>query len=105
MTAPPSPDRPPSLTAVGLESEALGNMRGLRVYVNTPSDSAPGGRRTFYSRRADGPLYRWLYEEEAGRWRGSRVLLSVLTFRLLCVANWKALPVKLQEELYEHYLE
>ena len=80
-------------------------MRGLRVYINSSGDGPHGGRRTFYSRRADGPLYRWLYEEEAGRWRGSRVFMPVLASRLLCVANWKAVPPKLQEELYEHYLE
>jgi hypothetical protein len=80
-------------------------MRGLRVSVNASGDCPPGVRRTFYSRRADGPLYRWLYEEEAGRWRVSRVFMPVLTSRLLCVANWKAVPPKLQEELYEHYLE
>jgi hypothetical protein len=81
-------------------------MRELRVYI-MPSETqaAREERVTFYSRRADGPLYCWLYEEEKGRWRVSRVRLSVLTLRALSVANWKAVPLTLQARLNEHYLE
>lgn len=78
-------------------------MRELHVYVN--ASGAPAEREVFYSRRADGPLYRWRYEEAHGRWRFSRVHRSRLTFRALCLANWRAVPTTLQASLGEHYLE
>ena len=76
-------------------------MRDLRVYVE-------GGREqgaTFYSQRGDGPYYRWVYAEGAGRWRYSRVSLDKLAQRVLCVARWEALPTALRNRLGEHYLE
>lgn len=80
-------------------------MRDLRVYVESLNGGAHGARATFYSRRADGPYYRWLYEEELRRWRFSRVRLSKLTLRVLCVASWNAVPAELQDRLGEHYME
>ena len=80
-------------------------MRDLRVYVDSLSACTQGERATFYSQRADGPYYRWLYEEEVRRWRFSRVRLSRLTLRALCVASWNAVPTALQSRLGEHYLE
>jgi hypothetical protein len=80
-------------------------MRDLRVYIEPLSVRARGASVTFYSRRADGPFYRWLYEEEDGNWRFSRVHLSKLTLRFLSVASWNAVPVELQDRLGEHYLE
>ena len=82
----------------------MAEMKELRVYVNPLSANAPeAGRATFYSRRADGPFYRWLYE--SGRWRASRVVLPKQVLRVLCVASWKAVPDTLQTRLGEHYLE
>jgi hypothetical protein len=80
-------------------------MNGLRVYVNPTATNAPCRHVVFYSRRADGPYYRWCYEEQLGRWRVSRVYLPGLTLRVLSVASWKAVPVTLQARLNEHYLE
>jgi hypothetical protein len=80
-------------------------MNGLRVYVNPVGTDTLNEHGVFYSRRADGPYYRWRYEEEFGRWRGSRVHLSDLTLRELCIASWKAVPRALQARLGEHYLE
>jgi len=80
-------------------------MRDLRVYIDSLSASAPDGSATFYSRRADGPVYRWLYEEGAGRWRFSRVRLSKFDLSALCVTNLGAVPVELRARLGEHYLE
>ena len=37
-------------------------MKDLRVYVGPAAPRARGGQEVFYSRRADGPYYRWLYE-------------------------------------------
>lgn len=80
-------------------------MRELRVYVRRAVKESTSGEAVFYSRRADGPLYRWRYEETPGRWRYSRVRLSKLTLRVLAVACWDAVPTALQARLGEHYLE
>ena len=80
-------------------------MRDLRVYVRRAARGAPVGQAVFYSRRADGPFYRWRYEEAPGRWHYSRVRLSKLTLRVLSVTNWDAVPAALQDRLGEHYLE
>ena len=80
-------------------------MRDLRVYFEPLSRGARAGRKTFYSRRADGPYYRWFYAEGAGLWRYSRVSLDRLEVSLLSIAQWEAVPVALRERLGEHYLE
>lgn len=80
-------------------------MRDLRVYVRLVTGEPSGGREVFYSRRADGPFYRWRYEETPGRWRYARVRLSKLKLRVLSVACWDAVPAALQDRLGEHYLE
>ena len=80
-------------------------MRELRVYVGRAMKGSPGGQAVFYSRRADGPFYRWRYEETPGCWRYARVRLSKLTLRVLAVADWDAVPSALQARLGEHYLE
>jgi len=80
-------------------------MRDLHVYVEPLSPGGRGVRTAFYSRRADGPFYRWLYAEGAGRWRYSRVILDRPALRVLCVTRWDAVPAALQKRLGEHYLE
>ena len=77
-------------------------MRELHVYIDPLSSGVPAA---FYSRRADGPYYRWLYAEGAGRWLCSRVSLDRPALRVLCVARWDALPTALRKRLGEHYLE
>jgi hypothetical protein len=78
-------------------------MRDLRVYVDTPG--AGRGGASFYTRRADGPYYRWLYEERDSRWQFTRVSLPKMTLRVLRIANWDALPSALRARLGEHYLD
>ena len=80
-------------------------MRDLHVYVAPVGSEARGGQTAFYSRRADGPYYRWLDAEGSGRWRYSRVKLDRVTLRVLCVAHWDAVPTALRKRLGEHYLE
>ena len=80
-------------------------MRELRVYVAPVGPGARGEATAFYSRRADGPYYRWLYAEGAGGWHYSRVNLDRLTLRVLCIAPWDAVPTTLRARLGEHYLE
>ena len=80
-------------------------MRDLRVYVEPVRPGARMEAKAFYSRRADGPYYRWLYAEGVGHWHYSRVSLDRLTQRVLCVAPWDAVPTALRARLGEHYLE
>ena len=80
-------------------------MNGLRVYINPPGADALGEQRVFYSRRADGPYYRWRYDEQAGHWRGLRVHSSGFPLKTLCVASWQVVPTALKVRLGEHYLD
>jgi hypothetical protein len=80
-------------------------MRDLHVYTDPVGPDGRGQGAVFYSRRADGPYYRWVYAEGAGGWHFSRVPLSRFTLRVLCLAPWNAVPVGLRDRLGEHYLE
>jgi len=80
-------------------------MNGLRVYIQPGSASISADAGIFYSRRGNGPLYRWLYEEKLARWRSLRMNTSQLSSRDLCNASWKLVPEKLQAQLGEHYLD
>jgi hypothetical protein len=80
-------------------------MQGLRVYIiatagTTDAQSKP---EVFYSRRDEGPYYRWQYAVEAGRWRCSRVRLDLVPDSLRTAQ--KAVPAALRVELLEHYLD
>ncbi len=80
-------------------------MRDLHVYIEPPGPRERGAQTTFYSRRADGPYYRWLYAEGPRRWLYSRVRLDRPALRALRLAPWDALPATLRSRLGEHYLE
>lgn len=78
-------------------------MNGLRVYTNPQINETPGGRGVFYSRRENGPYYRWAYEDRLSQWCVARVQPSDFSPRMFCPANWKAVPVALQKSMVEHY--
>jgi hypothetical protein len=59
----------------------------------------------FYSRRYDGPYYRWSYEQKPQGWRCVRVLAAELPHLTLCVSPWKDVPGSLRNSLREHYVE
>jgi len=90
-------------------------MSGLRVYVNSPSLSPTSGtgveedyptvNRVFYSRRGNGPIYRWLYEEKLAHWRALRMNTSDFDSHKLSNASWKSVPETLQVQLGAHYLD
>ena len=80
-------------------------MNGLRVYIKPNGSDPRPGPKVFYSRRGNGPFYRWLFEETAGQWRVSRVIAADFTPQSLSMASWKAVPAALQTRLGEHYLE
>ena len=88
-----------------VERSKLTQIKELRVYLDPSTLAARDESRTFYSRRADGPYYCWLYMKNIEQWQVSRVHLSRLNIKSLCVASWKLIPVSLQARLVEHYLE
>ena len=88
-----------------VERSKMTQLKELRVYFDPSNLNARGEPGMFYCRRADGPYYCWLYVKEIGQWNVSRVNLSRLDLRALCVASWKLIPVTLQARLIEHYLE
>jgi len=89
-------------------------MSGLRVYINAPSTSQPSlagveegvaANKIFYSRRGNGPIYRWLYEEKQAHWRALRMHTSDFDTHKLSNASWKSVPETLQAQLGAHYLD
>jgi hypothetical protein len=80
-------------------------MNGLRIYINTVKPETRSGGQVFYSRRGDGPYYRWSYEERLEKWESSRMPSSDLSPRELGIAAWKVIPAALKDRLSEHYLE
>ncbi len=79
-------------------------MNGLRIYIDRVEPEATGAR-IFYSRRSEGPYYRWCYEARLERWRSARMQSADLSPNELCMSNWKTVPSALQRSLIEHYLE
>ena len=81
-------------------------MNGLRVYTDVKSfPDAFCVYPTFYSRRSDGPYYRWRYESDRDKWRGSRIGANDLACAELVQARWYGVPDALKSSLTEHYLE
>ena len=90
-------------------------LSGLRVYINAPSTSqaslvgvaadGAAGDKIFYSRRGNGPIYRWLYEEKLAHWRALRMHTSDFDTHKLSNASWKSVPETLQAQLGAHYLD
>jgi hypothetical protein len=80
-------------------------MNGLRMYTNGESTEVRGGCPVFYSRREDGPYYRWSYNEKVSAWQVGRVLRSGVSSKVLAPATWKTIPTRLQRSVIEHYEE
>ena len=74
---------------------------GLRVYVNTVGADTFTTHGVFYSRRENGPYYRWHYEENGERWHSSRVHLEA-TPKSFRMAQGRV-PLALRTQLLEHY--
>jgi hypothetical protein len=78
-------------------------MIGLRVYIHDPIAENINGHVVFYSRREDGPFYRWVFDDRLREWRVGRVSNSAITSKDLTMAAWKRVPVALQTSMVEHY--
>jgi len=78
-------------------------MNGLRVYIKGDAVETCGGCPVFYSRREDGPYYRWSYDESLCEWQVSRVLPSGFSPKMLALATRKKVPAGLEKSLASHY--
>jgi len=78
-------------------------MNGLRVYIKGDAAETCGGRPVFYSRREDGPYYRWSYDDCVAQWQVGRVLKSGVSPKVLAPATWKTVPAGLQRSMVDHY--
>jgi hypothetical protein len=78
-------------------------MNGLRVYVNSATPEVQDGRPVFYSRREDGPYYRWYFAADVRQWHVGRVLNSGVSPKMLSSKPWRDVPVGLQKSIVEHY--
>ena len=91
------------------------SMSGLRVYVNPPVTNDSGcddvltvkdaSKRVFYTRRGNGPIYRWLYEEAPAHWRHLRLHTSDIDVHHLAPMSLKSVPKTLMLQLSSHYLD
>jgi len=80
-------------------------MHGLKIFIDQSLSETEGGFQVFYSRRSDGPVYRWAYAHLPMQWRVSRVHTSDFPPRNLSLSRWKSVPDLLQRTIIDHYQE
>jgi hypothetical protein len=78
-------------------------MNGLKLYIEQVDETSNAS--IFYSRRGDGPFYRWLYEAKDSHWRVYRIDTADFKSRDLSNASWKSVPEELQAQIGQHYLD
>lgn len=76
-------------------------MNGLRVYVIAELKAPGKNPGSFYSRRDNGPFYRWTMGER--HWSAARVSASGFSVKDLSTTSWKLVPTALQKSIIEHY--
>lgn len=76
-------------------------MNGLRIYVIADLASLVKDPDAFYSRRDNGPFYRWTLCRS--NWLAARVSSSTLSVKELTATSWKQVPAALQKSIIEHY--
>ena len=75
------------------------------MYVPVLSVTGSNNGDVFYSRRGNGPYYRWMYSAIKQRWNASRVVSNDFNTQALALATWKTVPAALQSRLSDHYLD
>jgi hypothetical protein len=80
-------------------------VNGLHLFIANRGTNITANIPVFYSRRYDGPYYRWSYDERMKQWRPSRMHAIQLQELTLCVSKLEQCPVSLKKSLAEHYLE
>jgi len=78
-------------------------MNGLRVYTNSTPAEAHGGYPVFYSRREDGPYYRWSFDDGSRAWQVGRVVRWKISPKMLALATWNKIPSGLKRSMSDHY--
>ena len=76
-------------------------MNGLRVYVNILPEERAKESGAFYSRRENGPFYRWTLADR--QWSASRVSSANFSSKDLSATSWKLVPTALQRSIVDHY--
>jgi hypothetical protein len=76
-------------------------MNGLRVYVNILPEERAKDSGAFYSRRENGPFYRWTLADR--HWSASRVSSANFSSKDLSATSWKLVPTALQRSIVDHY--
>ena len=76
-------------------------MNGLRVYVNILPEERAKDSGAFYSRRENGPFYRWTLADR--QWSASRVSSASFSSKDLSATSWKLVPTALQRSIVDHY--
>src|SRR2546426_12156038 len=79
-------------------------MNGLRIYINRTEPEATDDR-IFYSRRSDGPYYRWRFEGRLEQWRSARMHSEDVSPHERCISNWQNVPSALQRSLIDQHVE
>ncbi|HEY5839371.1 MAG TPA: hypothetical protein VIT19_10085 [Pyrinomonadaceae bacterium] len=101
-----TPDRgDDSVGAGGLHAPEVNlagrKMNGLRVYVNILPEERAKDSGAFYSRRENGPFYRWTLADR--HWSASRVSSANFSSKDLSATSWKLVPTALQRSIVDHY--
>jgi hypothetical protein len=76
-------------------------MNGLRVYVNILPEERGEDAGAFYSRRENGPFYRWTLADR--HWSAARVSSANFSSKDLSATSWKLVPTALQRSIVDHY--
>lgn len=74
------------------------------MFTPDGSTEMAGESEVFYSRRSDGPYYRW-WQTAPETWRVMRVHDRDFTSMTLCNSSWKNIPAALQNSVINHYEE
>ena len=77
------------------------DMNGLRVYVNISPEERANDSGAFYSRRDNGPVYRWTLANRD--WSATRVASSSFSNKDLSATSWKLIPTALRRSIVDHY--
>ena len=76
-------------------------MNGLRVYIIAELKALGKNPAAFYSRRDNGPFYRWTMGERF--WSAARVSTTSFSVKNLSATSWKLVPTALQKSIIDHY--
>ena len=97
-----SDDRAGAVGVLFTEVDLAGRkMNGLRVYVNILPEERAKDSGAFYSRRENGPFYRWTLADR--QWSASRVSSANFSSKDLSATSWKLVPAALQRSIVDHY--